>query len=165
MPGYFGYISTDIDCLKDVDITDRLDLMGNCRSKIVKQPGFFLACLWPKEASLEGNFIFEDDRWAILFDGDLVDGPIPLEDEGVPWKKILDIFAKESYLDFQDLRGLFSIAAFNKKARSLFLVTDRIGMSPLYYLKLPHGFWFSTSLSAFYCLKKDFKINFRYIYD
>ncbi len=165
MSGFFCLVGSNIQSFRVNDIVGALDPMRNCEKKTIEWEGIVFASTYLKEKPLKGAFSFEDDKWIILFDGDLVDSPIPLEDEGIPWRRISEIFERRRYQDFQNLRGVFSIGAFNKKDRTLFLVTDRIGMFPLYYLKLSDGFSFSTSLPAFLCLQENLEVDFRFIYD
>jgi len=165
MAGYFGLISQNFNKEKIEKVTKRLAPLNNCENKTVNQPGFYFVSTWLKEKPLGGNFIFEDKSWIILFDGDLVEGPIPWENGGIPWGKILNILETKNYKNFENLRGTFSFAAFDKKNRNILLVTDRIGMLPTYYCKYPEGFCFTTCLSTFFCLTNVFKAEVRYLYD
>lgn len=165
MPGYFGLMWSSNDRVKINSIVKHLNPMGNCEIEIIEKPGLYFVSTWFKEKPLIGDFYFENDKWILFFNGDLIHGPITLEDEGVPWGKISDIFEKQRYHEFQDLRGIFSISAYNKIEKNLFLITDRMGMSPLYYGKFKEGFCFTTSYSTFFCLQEDVKPDLRYFYD
>lgn len=45
-------------------------------------------------------------------------------------------------------RGTFAIAMYEAGSRTLLLATDRLGVRPVYFAKVPEGLVFSTSLSA-----------------
>ncbi len=48
----------------------------------------------------------------------------------------------------QHLRGMFAMAIWNKKDKSLFLARDRIGIKPLFYAVLPHTIMFASEIKS-----------------
>jgi asparagine synthase (glutamine-hydrolysing) len=48
----------------------------------------------------------------------------------------------------QELRGMFALAIWDTKARTLLLARDRFGKKPLYYAQSASGFWFGSELKT-----------------
>lgn len=48
----------------------------------------------------------------------------------------------------ESLSGMFAFALWDKKGKELFLARDRFGIKPLYYVKLPHAFYFASEIRA-----------------
>ena len=48
----------------------------------------------------------------------------------------------------ESLRGMFAIAIWDRRARTLLLARDRLGIKPLYYAEIPAGFLFASELKA-----------------
>jgi asparagine synthase (glutamine-hydrolysing) len=70
----------------------------------------------------------------------------------------------ESSLDM--LRGMFSIAVFNKKKLELSLIVDRFGIKPLYYLDTPDVFAWSSEIKSFHALPNfTFNLNKEVLYE
>jgi asparagine synthase (glutamine-hydrolysing) len=46
---------------------------------------------------------------------------------------------------------MFALAIYEKKRRRLFLARDRLGIKPLYYVDLPHGFLFASEFKSILC--------------
>src|SRR5438034_9915536 len=52
---------------------------------------------------------------------------------------VLHLFEEKGERCLDDLRGMFALAIWNRRDRSLFLARDRVGKKPLYYASLPAG--------------------------
>ncbi|MFH1565916.1 MAG: asparagine synthase (glutamine-hydrolyzing) [bacterium] len=87
-----------------------------------------------------------------------------LEDKGYKFKSTSDteviIYGYKEYGTkiFEKLDGVFGIGLWDEKKKELFVVRDRIGVIPLYYISDSGTFYFASEVKAF---KKvwDFKLN------
>ena len=52
---------------------------------------------------------------------------------------VLHLWEEKGERCLSDLRGMFALAIWNRRDRSLFLARDRVGKKPLYYAQLPNG--------------------------
>jgi asparagine synthase (glutamine-hydrolysing) len=52
---------------------------------------------------------------------------------------VLHLWEDKGERCLQELRGMFAVAIWNRRDRSLFLARDRVGKKPLYYVQLPAG--------------------------
>jgi asparagine synthase (glutamine-hydrolysing) len=52
---------------------------------------------------------------------------------------VLHLWEEKGPACLTDLRGMFALAIWNRRDRSLFLARDRAGKKPLYYCRLPQG--------------------------
>lgn len=61
---------------------------------------------------------------------------------------VLAAFAKWGPACLGKMRGMFALAIWDRKERSLFLARDRFGVKPLYYFKDDHHFIFASEIRA-----------------
>lgn len=61
---------------------------------------------------------------------------------------IVHAFEEKQTSCLESFSGMFAFALWNQKDRSLFLARDRFGIKPLYYVKLPHAFYFASEIKA-----------------
>jgi asparagine synthase (glutamine-hydrolysing) len=52
---------------------------------------------------------------------------------------VLHLWEEKGERCLDDMRGMFALAIWNRRDRSLFLARDRVGKKPLYYASLPNG--------------------------
>jgi asparagine synthase (glutamine-hydrolysing) len=52
---------------------------------------------------------------------------------------VLHLWEEKGEECLRDLRGMFALAIWNRRDRSLFMARDRVGKKPLYYARLPRG--------------------------
>lgn len=52
---------------------------------------------------------------------------------------VLHLWEEKGERCLGELRGMFALAIWNRRERSLFLARDRVGKKPLYYARLPRG--------------------------
>ncbi len=80
---------------------------------------------------------------------------------------------EEVGIDFvQRLRGMFAIALWDQRQRSLFLIRDRFGIKPLYYRESSRGLLFASEAKAILAVERvrdidlqalDWYLSFRYV--
>lgn len=90
----------------------------------------------------------DDGRLQLIFNGEIYNHPqlMPeLVQSGVRYhthcdtETILRLYEREGKAMPQRLRGMFAFAIWDRTARELFLVRDRFGVKPLYYVHLEDG--------------------------
>ena len=75
-------------------------------------------------------------------------------------KLIVDLYQKLGIAFLSKLNGMFSIAIYDKLKKKVFLVRDRFGIKPLYYLYSNKTLYFSSELKTLHkSLNFNFKIN------
>src|SRR5436190_626228 len=90
----------------------------------------------------------EDESIAIILNGEIYnhhDLRKGLDERGHRFRThsdvetVLHLFEEKGERCLDDLRGMFALAIWNRRDRSLFLARDRVGKKPLYYASLPAG--------------------------
>jgi asparagine synthase (glutamine-hydrolysing) len=61
---------------------------------------------------------------------------------------IIHLYEEEGPRCVERLHGMFAIAIWDTRARTLFLARDRLGIKPLYYARPPSGFLFGSEIKA-----------------
>ena len=64
---------------------------------------------------------------------------------------IIHLYEEEGVRCVQRLRGMFAIAIWDVKERSLFLARDRLGKKPLFYSECDDGLVFASEMNAILC--------------
>ena len=74
---------------------------------------------------------------------------------------LVELLAKYGISSLSKLRGMFAFSYYNKKSKNCFLVRDRFGIKPLYYLKHDNNIFFSSEIKPllFFNPKRDFNKN------
>jgi asparagine synthase (glutamine-hydrolysing) len=89
-----------------------------------------------------------DGRYVIVYNGEVFSHPVIkplLEAEGVQYRTrsdtetVLHLFERYGVGCLEHMRGMFALAIWDTRERSLFLARDRFGVKPLYYLQSPDG--------------------------
>lgn len=119
------------------------DLSDTHRIESVKTDDWYLAATSMRNAPLPGSRVFSNDRWAIVFAGDLID------QSAVPFEQILAALDTERWDFFTDLDGVFGLSAYDKSSRRLYVVSDRRCQKPMYYNLSEVGFHLSSNLASF----------------
>lgn len=78
---------------------------------------------------------------------------------------ILRAFVRWGPACLSRLRGMFAIAIWDAKDRSLFLARDRFGIKPLYWARTPHGLSFASELKALVADLPERRVNPRALSD
>jgi len=90
----------------------------------------------------------EDKRYTIVYNGEIFNHPTlkpELESLGVQYRTrsdtetVLHLFERYGESCVEKMRGMFAIAIWDSRERSLFLARDRYGVKPLYYVHRPDG--------------------------
>jgi asparagine synthase (glutamine-hydrolysing) len=90
----------------------------------------------------------EDESAAIILNGEIYNHHelrSGLVDRGHQFRThsdvetVLHLWEEKGERCLADLRGMFAMAIWNRRDRSLFLARDRVGKKPLYYATLPNG--------------------------
>lgn len=120
----------------------------------------------------EQPFKNHDSSIMVFFNGEIYNYPqlkIELESDGVMFKTHCDgeilpyLFIKYGIDFLNKLDGMFGICIYDKNKRQILLARDIMGEKPLYYVKTPNSFAFSTLIAPL-CLQ-DSTINPRAIWD
>ena len=66
----------------------------------------------------------------------------------------IELFAKKGVQIVKKFNGMFSIALYNKREKTLYLVRDRLGTKPLYYTKKNNIIYFASEIKALPIIKR-----------
>jgi asparagine synthase (glutamine-hydrolysing) len=104
------------------------------------------------------NPIFNEDRTiAIVFNGEIYNYQelrADLQARGHRFatdsdtEVIVHAYEEQGEACLRDLAGMFALAIWDGRRRSVFLARDRFGKKPLFYFDGPHGFVFASELKA-----------------
>lgn len=98
-----------------------------------------------------------DGRYVIVYNGEVynyLELRRPLEEEGVPFRSnsdtevILELYARKGPDCVREFRGMFAIAIWDTREKSLFLARDRMGIKPLYIWPQSKGIAFASEVKA-----------------
>lgn len=121
-----------------------------------------------QDISLEGNKIFRNENYIILFNGEIYNFE-ELKSQNLSNEKFetktdtevlfkLFIKYKENFINF--IEGIFSIAVIDIKKKEIFLFRDFTGVKPLYYLVNEDGFFFSSEAWFLYSISNK-QLNYQ----
>lgn len=158
MSDLFGVLSKDINKLDRGSLIETINLSNNSGVRVSKNKETIFAASYLEKAPLKGERCYEDNKWVILFAGDII------EYETIPYRKIIDIFEERQFGEFSKFNGIFTISAYDKKARRLYLISDSRSQKAIYYLVDNHGLYFSSSMATFCRLDKALKFNKTWLY-
>jgi len=113
-----------------------------------------------QDLSLEGNKIFRNENYIILFNGEIYNfnelKSQNLSNEKFETKTDTEVLFKlfikygENFINF--IEGIFSIAVIDIKKKQIYLFRDFTGVKPLYYLINEDGFFFSSEAWFLYSI-------------
>ena len=96
-------------------------------------------------------------RFVICYNGEIYNAPelrAGLEQRGHRFRGHSDtevqveLLARDGPDALARLNGIFALALWDKKERSLLLVRDQMGVKPLYWTETPHGIAFASEIKA-----------------
>ncbi|MDP2874000.1 MAG: asparagine synthase (glutamine-hydrolyzing) [bacterium] len=171
MCGIFGFIQEQPSAFSPDEIltkaTESIHHRGPDDVALAAHPPCFLGMRRLSIIDLSPNlypFYNADRSLALIFNGEIYNFPAlrkELESHGHQFRTHCDAeVILAGYEEWGEeviakLRGMFAIALWNNKDKSLTLIRDRLGIKPLYYLDLPAGFFFASEVKAFTVLPKD----------
>ncbi|HYC40310.1 MAG TPA: asparagine synthase (glutamine-hydrolyzing) [Chitinophagaceae bacterium] len=110
-------------------------------------------------------FFSGDRRYALVFNGEVYNfrelqvkygiHPRTSSDTEI----IIEAFAKAGPACLADLNGMFAMAIWDDREQKLFLIRDRVGVKPLYYLHDEGQIFFASELKALYSLPLSLTIS------
>ena len=109
------------------------------------------------DLSPAGNqpFYSRDGRYVMVYNGEVynfreIAARYQIEPRtGTDTEVILECFARIGEAVFEELNGMFAFAIWDSREEKLYLVRDRVGIKPLYYLSNGEGLAFGSELKAF----------------
>ena len=140
-------------------IKEIINLPQTFEVETFQEEGNIYGTSFHNNAPLKGKRIFYDKHWIILFAGDMVDY------ESVPYHLFIKYIENETFENFKDFNGVYSIFLFNKEENKLFLISDRRSQHPVYYFIENKNIIFSTDLSLFVKLLDKPEFNKDWLYD
>ncbi|HEX4468305.1 MAG TPA: asparagine synthase (glutamine-hydrolyzing) [Gemmatimonadaceae bacterium] len=100
----------------------------------------------------------DDEHLSIVYNGEVYNHPVlraQLEAMGYRYRTrcdtetVLHLYAAHGFDSPRHLRGMFAFAIWDRRRRELFLVRDRFGVKPLYYVLTPDGsLYFASEIKA-----------------
>ena len=103
--------------------------------------------------------VSSDGRWVISYNGEVYNAEAIAADPQMAGlvrrgtsdtEVILESVARRGLnRTLADLNGMFAIALWDRAARTLHLVRDRLGIKPVFYGRTPGGFCFASELKSF----------------
>lgn len=154
-----GTFLSDEACDRWTDLAAPAGPTGPSNTESVKLEDGVMTVAHLRNAPLKGSRYFENDRYAACLAGDLVGV------REVPFEAVLTCLDSGDLSGLSDLRGNFAVAAYDKQARKVHLVSDRKAQQPFYYLLLPDGLLFSTEISPFCRLRNRPKFDRKWLYE
>jgi len=155
----FGYFGSAFQSLDHSSLQETIDPHSSSILKSVETPDGRIDVSYLQASPLRGNRIFEESDDFIAISGDLVGTP------EIPWDQILSIFRDKRYAEFSHFSGHFALAHFDRRNKSVTLVSDSRSQQPLYYKWADRAFAFSTELSTFCRLNEPAELDVNWLFD
>lgn len=107
-------------------------------------------------------FVSRCGRYVLIFNGEIINAP-EIKEELIRKKIIINsnsdteiLFNFLIFLDglanLKKLNGMFSFAFYDSILKKLYLVRDRFGIKPLFYMKLNENFYFASEIKAIHLI-------------
>ncbi len=140
-----------------------INLRGHYRSELVKSDNYLLIGCANNfiETENNSNYLYSDNHVVAVVSGEILG-----YENQIPWKKIISKVENYNYEWFKDLSGRFAIFIFLKHNKELCIITDNLGLLPVYYTIDKDEIRVSTSLPSFLVsnFRTDFNKNWLYEY-
>ena len=112
-----------------------------------------------KNSPLKGERILDNEKWIIIFSGDLI------EYDSIPFKEIIINIEQNKFENFSKFNGIFGIAAYNKETDQLYIISDRRAQYSIFYFINKNSIIISSELSIFTRLLDQPEFNEEWLYD
>ena len=160
MSGILGLIYRDINKLNSVlKLVETIDALSLCERNVWSLENGVMANAWiqDKKGSLLNNF--ENDRLVVCIYGE------PIDTEKLTLENLELCISKSNYNLISEMKGCFTIGIFDKKYKTIYLISDKTSQQPIYFYHDEDGFVFSTELSTFCRLDRSLKFNINWLYE
>jgi asparagine synthetase B (glutamine-hydrolysing) len=147
---------------RSIDRSSLLETINPLSSAIIHSLGFdagWMAASFLGTAPLDGKRILETEDEILGFCGDLIGTGL------IPWNDILAILRKGNYSEFGQWRGRFAVSRYQKKEKTITLISDRRSQQPLYYRPGAGAFCYSTELSSFCRLPEPVEFDSQWLFE
>jgi asparagine synthetase B (glutamine-hydrolysing) len=159
MPGMLGVFTPGTVKLDVEDLIETIDLRHTAQKQHLRigQTGL-LGTAHLAGAPLQGPRLYDDERYAIAFAGDIVNK------RSLPWDDWRHQIAAGDISWVVDLRGRFAVAVWDKQEQTVKLYSDRFLLQQIFYLVDNGSFAFSTALPTFVRLPRPPSFDVRWLY-
>ncbi len=142
-------------------LTAKLDtaLVARLRAHDWQDGGYWLCSAESPPGLFNADHFYQDDRWIMLFDGDLINH------SKIPWEHFRDLMDSENFEQFSELDGIWAFAAIHIQSKNIYLVSDHLSQYPCFYSIKDKLFSFSTELHAFCRISEKATFNQAWLYD
>ena len=159
MNGFCGIFGSNLDEINKDYFKKSINLASTLKVDFVEYHSFFATTSFLESSPLQGNRIYKNDNYIILFAGDLI------EHKKLPWHLIELHFKESNFKWFSSLRGIFAFTFLNIKSQRITLISDHRTQLPIYYGVIKNNFIFSTHISTFTTLKSIPEFNIDWLYE
>jgi len=157
MPGFCG--STNLFKTTDDVFLSSINLLGNLKCENLFKDNMQLSAAYHKNHPLQGNRIYDGEKYAIVFAGDLIDYKY------IPYDLIIDILESKKYSNLNKICSRWAFVSYNKNSDELIAATDRRSLQPIYYYTKRGSVIFSTDLASFFNHPIANNLNNKFIYE
>lgn len=158
MAGIFGIWSTGETLPKMGKVFEqqaqRLRFFENCRESCFSLPGkICLGKILPEKVPGVNNFVSADSQYTVFLQGRIYNLDKMLKEAGcdftkTPEEKILLLYRQKGWDWLSMADGRFVVALYDRQEHALYLASDPLGFSPLYYMEQDGLFAFGCRLKA-----------------
>jgi len=156
MPGLLGAFG--IKNINEEQVKKSINLNEICSEKCFNEKEI-LICLTSLRKEDHKFPYYEDSKYVIAIIGEIINFSSTIK-----WPELIDIYESNSFSKFSDFSGNFGILIYEKNNR-ITIVTDHLGVYPLYYLHDKSTFVFSTSISTFTRIPHETKFNEKWLHE
>ncbi len=159
MSNFLSYRSISKKMPNKIEIENGLNQAGNFSVSTFEENNNLFSTAFLDSAPVKGNRNFRNERWVVIFAGDLIDY------ETVPFTFLINTAEKKEWEKLEELNGVFAISFFDKVEKRFYLVSDRRSQHPVYYFVDKEEIIFSTELSLFVKILNEPEFNEKWLYD